>query len=542
MIPPTPRLNALFNKSQLAAEIGVPEELVIRRAFETPQQHLYSTSVIPKRCGQARLIHAPYWPLMNMQRGILRLLEEIYRPSPRAMGFVKRRGIRLNASLHVGKRLILNIDLEDYFPSIHFGRVRGRLMAAPYNLSDDVATTISKLCTLDGSLPIGAPTSPILANIVSSSLDGELTRIARENGCFYTRYADDITISTNRKNFPPSIASRSTVGAVQLGEALVNAVTQNGFQINNSKTRILTKQDSQEVCGVIVNKRLNPRRSILREVRGTIHAWQKFGREAAEAVWRQKHNWRGATSLESSLRGKIEHIIHIRGQNDESTALLVSRFNSLSGRNHRDIEYQYTGDPRDRLAESICLIEAGNEEAMIWKQGSGFVIPGGAIVTNFHNISDDGKIFPKIEAIFPSKNDFRYEMQIVYSDRDKDVVVLRTLDEAWRPFLETLAVPLSFAEPEVGSIIYVGGFPSYTVGDSYTVLSGEVVGTSVANGQRYFRVSQVIVKGNSGGPAFDTLGQVVGIATRGVDTEDVMNVAFNGCIPVHTIDRIFLGG
>jgi RNA-directed DNA polymerase len=239
----------------------------------------------PKRSGGTRVIHAPYWPLLNIQRKLLALLEELYRPSPRVMGFVKGRGIRQNASMHLGKRLILNIDLENYFPSIHFGRVRGRLLAAPYSLTNDIATTIAKLCTLDEQLPIGAPTSPILANMVSSSLDGELTRLAREHGCFYSRYADDITISTNRRNFPPAIVAANPIGGVvELGAALTEAVTVCGFAINTQKSRVLAKTSRQEVCGVTINVRLNTNRRLLREVRAILHAWQKFGKSGAEAV------------------------------------------------------------------------------------------------------------------------------------------------------------------------------------------------------------------------------------------------------------------
>ncbi len=504
---------------------------------------LYTTFSKPKRAGGFRLIYAPHWPLLNIQRKILELLEEVYHPSPRVMGFVKERGIKENASMHVGKRLILNIDLQDYFPSIHFGRVRGRLLAAPYNLTNDVATSIASLCTLHGELPIGAPTSPILANMVTSPLDGELTRLAREHGCFYTRYADDITLSTNRRNFPPGIVAAAGLGGgVELGPALTDAITGNGFVINERKTRVLTKNDRQEVCGITVNKRLNPNRRLLREVRGTLHAWHKFGRDQAEAVWEQQYNWREARSLERCLRGKLEHIIHIKGQNDPSVALLVSRFNELEGRELKSIEYEYTGNPRDRVVRSICLIESGSDQDQSWKQGSGFVASGGAVITNFHNIADGDNLFPKIEAIFPSRGDLRYEMEVVYSDHDRDVAVLRPKDAGWRPVFETLASPLSFSEPEIGMPVFVGGFPHYNVGDSCTIYSGEIVATTVEFGQRFFRVSQTIVKGNSGGPAFDSMGQVIGIATRGVDTHDVANVGYNGCIPLYTIDRLFLNG
>ncbi|MES2066542.1 MAG: reverse transcriptase domain-containing protein [Pseudomonadota bacterium] len=209
MIGTTPRLYFIKTRADLASEIGVPLPLLTKRAFEMNQSHLYSERSIRKRSGGERKISAPFWPMANIQRRLLALLEEIYRPSSRVMGFVKERGIRSNAQFHVGKRLIMNIDIANFFGTIHAGRVRRRLMAKPYSLTDDVATTIAKLCTLDDVLPTGAPTSPILANIVTSSLDGVLTEFARQNGCFYTRYADDITFSTNRRVFPKALVRRA---------------------------------------------------------------------------------------------------------------------------------------------------------------------------------------------------------------------------------------------------------------------------------------------------------------------------------------------
>ena len=147
--------------ADLAVLIGVPYSLLITRAFSANRHLLYSTITLRKRNGSARIIHAPNWPLAFMQRQIAALLSDLYRPSSRAHGFVKGRSIRTNASAHLGKRLILNIDIEDFFPTITFARIRGRLMSAPYSLSNQVATAIARLCTL-GREPInGIPSSVV---------------------------------------------------------------------------------------------------------------------------------------------------------------------------------------------------------------------------------------------------------------------------------------------------------------------------------------------------------------------------------------------
>ena len=496
---------------------------------------------MPKRRGGYRQIATPYWPLMNIQRKILALLEEIYRPSSRVMGFVKHRGIKKNAIAHVGKRLILNIDIKEYFDSIHFGRIRGRLMAPPYNLTDDISTTIAKLCTLDGKLPTGSPSSPTIANIVTSKLDADLTEIGRRYGCFYTRYADDITFSTNRRRFPSAIARVDSYNNLSdLSEELLKIFEDNGFEVNTGKSRLLKKDDSQEVCGIICNDRLNVRREIRREIRGTIHAWSKHGKVAAEQVWKQKHNWRSASSLERSLRGKIEFLIHIRGPNDPSVAAIVQRFNSLPNRDFKDLEYDGGIDWLTRVQSPVCLVLCENEEIVEYAQGSGFVIPGGKILTNYHTLHYHGIVFPIIRISFPQRGNVEYDMKIVHFDVARDIAILEPIDEEWKKYLDIFAAELNFSEVYSGEAVTLSGFPNYHEGSSCVVQPGSLIGQTVVNGSRYFRISQMIVKGNSGGPVFNEAGQVVGIATLGIDAEDVANVTFNGCIALHRIEQSIL--
>ncbi|MFM7372884.1 MAG: reverse transcriptase domain-containing protein, partial [Sphaerospermopsis kisseleviana] len=106
-----------------------------------------------------------------------------------------------NAKNHCNKKFVLNLDIKDFFPTITQQRIRGVMMSPPYNLPSQIATTISHICCYEGKLPQGAPTSPIISNIVCAKLDSELRLLAKQNKCFYTRYADDITFSTIVKNF-----------------------------------------------------------------------------------------------------------------------------------------------------------------------------------------------------------------------------------------------------------------------------------------------------------------------------------------------------
>src|SRR5205814_3311637 len=119
--------------------------------------------------------------------------------------FIPARSILTNAKPHLRQKFVLNVDLKDFFPTINFGRVRGVLIAKPYCLLPHIATYIARICCRDNALPQGAPTSPIISNMICSRLDRQLLRLARQYRCVYTRYADDLTFSTSMPRFPGAL-------------------------------------------------------------------------------------------------------------------------------------------------------------------------------------------------------------------------------------------------------------------------------------------------------------------------------------------------
>src|SRR4029077_5243970 len=132
-----------------------------------------------------------------------------------------------------------NFDLEEFFPSIHFGRVKGLFEGKPYQLPEAVAITLAQICCHNKVLPAGAPTSPTVANMICGQLDMQLKKFAVECGAIYTRYADDITFSTRHDRFHPSIVFREPdTRQWKLGEALVKIVSSNSFKIQATKTRV----------------------------------------------------------------------------------------------------------------------------------------------------------------------------------------------------------------------------------------------------------------------------------------------------------------
>ncbi|WP_296716046.1 trypsin-like peptidase domain-containing protein [Erythrobacter sp.] len=535
-----PRLYRIQTKDDLAKELGISLKLLEERAFSKNQFLLYSKSTELKRDGTLRHINAPFWPLRNMQSQLKILLEEIFKPSRRVTGFVTGGGIRKNASFHLGKRLILNFDLKEFFPSIHFGRIRWRLMAQPYNLNSSIATTIARLCTLDGQLPIGAPTSPIIANMIASHLDGVLNTLAKSHGSFYSRYADDITFSTNRRSFPIQIVENIS-GEWVAGSTLVEAVDSAGFSINDRKTRVLDRLARQEITGIVINEFVNVPRPFLREVRGAIHAWEKHGLEAAETIFSQKFNWRGAVSLEAHLRGRIAHIVHVRGQDDLTVWKLTDRFNKLPDRKFKEVHYAKPKSAREALAQAACRIECENDNIMEYCQGSGIKLPSGKILTNLHNVEFAGEIYPVINAFLSDQAKFSILMRVVKIDAPKDVALLEPVDPEWRRAISIAAADLSFSKCATGDQIKIAGYPSYRDGDTCNVSSGEIMGFSRIDDTPYFRVSVQIVKGNSGGPVFNKFGQVIGVASRGIENGDIENHHFNGCLEMFRIEKFVLG-
>jgi hypothetical protein len=416
-------------------------------------------------------------------------------------------------------------------------------MAAPYNLSDAVATTIAKLTTCDEKLPLGAPTSPTLSNLLCSGLDSRLATLAKNHGCFYTRYADDITFSSNRRSFPRVLAEvefddGATVTVA--GRELLALVEEEGFELNHSKTRLLTPNDRQEVCGVVCNQKLNVLPKLRRQVRAALHAWRKFGLAEAQREWDEKFNYRKATSFEQSLRGKIEFIRHIRGPSDPVFIKFAEQFNAL--RTHsRPIPYSIIEDWRSILPRTSCCIHSYMDETADMVQGSGFVIDGGYIVTNHHVIAKGGKRFDNIELTLPGAIKLPIEVEIVAELPDKDLALVRPKDELWRQALPKQGCTISEVDADREDVVWLSGWPNYNDGDDIHLIQGSVIGFSYPGGVKMFRISQSIVFGNSGGAVFNENGEVIGIATRGSDIADAPLTVHNGCVPASWIKDLVQG-
>jgi RNA-directed DNA polymerase len=197
---------ALKTPEDVASLLDVRYSDLIYWIYRTPVAARYKEFTIPKKSGSSRHIASPSTNIKILQQKLHQVLKAVYNPKPSAHGFVKDRSVRTNAEKHIRRRYVFNADLQNFFPSINFGRVRGMFMGKPYHLPERVARFLAHLCCYKGVIPQGAPTSPDISNMICAQMDSQLQQLAFANRCTYTRYVDDITFSTSRREFPSTIA------------------------------------------------------------------------------------------------------------------------------------------------------------------------------------------------------------------------------------------------------------------------------------------------------------------------------------------------
>ena len=174
---------------------------------------------------------------------------------------------------HRNKRHVFNVDLQNFFPTINFGRVRGFFIKNKhFNLNHKVATVIAQIACYDNELPQGSPCSPIISNLIGHLLDIRMVYLAQKTKCTYSRYADDLTFSTNRKDFPKRIAFKENENDWIAGKSLVNEIEKVGFSINDKKTSMQYKTARQMTTGLIVNKKINIKKEYYKKARSMCHA------------------------------------------------------------------------------------------------------------------------------------------------------------------------------------------------------------------------------------------------------------------------------
>ena len=316
---------ALTTLEDVAQLLDVDYKHLIYYLYIVRPPERYTCFTIRKRSGGERRICAPATALKIVQAKLNQVLQAVYKAKPSVHGFAIGKSIVSNANMHSRKRYVLNVDLENFFPSINFGRVRGMFMGPPYKLNASVATVLAQICCFENQLPQGAPTSPVASNMICAKLDSQLQRLAQSNRCTYTRYADDLTFSTSMRSFPEALATALSGPhgeRVKLGAPLLQAIVANGFEVNTAKVRLLTRNHRQEVTGLTTNQVPNVRRRYVRQIRAMLHAWRKFGLEAAEQEFFRQYDkksrspYKSAPSFRDVVNGKTEYLGMVKGKTD----------------------------------------------------------------------------------------------------------------------------------------------------------------------------------------------------------------------------------
>ena len=272
---PVTKNEDLENTFDLAMKIGRKNRVItwLLKSLAEKDKSLYHSWEIEKKNGGTRIITAPTGILKWMQKSILeRSLYDI--PThPSATGFIPGSSIADNAREHCNSDVVVSIDLENFFPSISFPRVYGVLKAVGF--TPRIAGVITSLCTWKGALPQGAPTSPMLSNMVSYRMDQKLKSYFSKRGWKYTRYADDITFSYACKK---DEKMGPVDGVIQVVRKIVE---EEGFKVNEKKTKIMRKGRRQWVTGLVANEKPNILRRQFRMVRAAIHNASTHGLEKA---------------------------------------------------------------------------------------------------------------------------------------------------------------------------------------------------------------------------------------------------------------------
>lgn len=288
----------------------------------------YKQFKIKKKSGAERTIHAPVNGLKIIQKCLASILSCVFEPHQASMGFIAGRSIVDNATIHIGSNYVYNIDLKDFFPSVDKRRVFECLKLRPFKLlgaRQELANTIALLCCAEMEverfdkeknewatikmlvLPQGAPTSPLLTNVVCQRLDYLLTAVANRFGLRYTRYADDITFSSQHNVYTKDSELKNDRGLNFIDE-LERIVAEQRFVIKDSKTRLQKNGYRKEVTGLLVNERVNVQKRYIKQLRMWLYLWERYGYDKASSIFLKDYTNTSIKKNNDGIRNNNERL------------------------------------------------------------------------------------------------------------------------------------------------------------------------------------------------------------------------------------------
>lgn len=521
------QLRSLKTADQLANQLNCSYNVLGSLLYGPAASANYRVFQVAKRSGGFRTIAAPRPELRAIQHEILEALTQAYQKTRSAYGFVRGRSIVDGARPHVGRRIVVNLDLADFFPSITFWRVRGLFLSEAFGLPYDVATVLAQICCSSERLPQGAPTSPIISNFVCSGMDRELGALVGTCGGRYSRYCDDLTMSFDSELVVSKSIARKDVTGLQINPSVEKIIRKHGFTINFSKFKLRTNRERQEVTGLVVNRKVNVRRALIKTLHTQLHCIEKFGLGAASETYYELQNkpsdeWKDM-HFAAAIRGRILFVKMVRGNGDPIFAKLAKRFNHANIY-PRKIKYYKRPQSVVDLKEAVWVVEIGYDDPD-WgncnSQGTAFLLDGVGLVTCAHVVVNDksNRPFREIE-VFRVGSMLRYRAYVASYDPKFDLAVLYVDGINYVKDCD-VRLKLSSIDHLIGQQVQMVGFPSYREGQSLFVSRTEV---AAVHGQ-HMEVGGQVIAGISGGPLLDENYMVVGVLVRGVPGGGAKNEA-----------------
>ncbi|WP_054151369.1 reverse transcriptase domain-containing protein [Rhizobium sp. AAP116] len=251
----------VLDSLHLSKILGLSEYFL--HSVSASPENFYREYKVPKKSGGMRIINEPLPTLKLVQKSIVDDLLRNVEPHKAAKAYRKNHTLRGNAVIHRKRPYMLKVDIKDFFPNIDTHSIYQLFFGLGYTAQ--VARLLTGLCTLNNGLPQGAPTSPLLSNLVMRGFDAAVFGHCIEKEIFYTRYADDMAFSSKAPDLP------------SLLPFLRQELKKCRLQINDKKTDFAGKGARKFVTGIVVNERLNILKDERRKLRQEMYYIRRFG-------------------------------------------------------------------------------------------------------------------------------------------------------------------------------------------------------------------------------------------------------------------------
>lgn len=510
---------------ELADYLHVELQNLTYLAYKQPSARYVVFKVPKKKSGSYRTIEAPRADLKRIQRSIADELQLLYYAPKSTYGFVKDKNAPMGAFWHTKKRTILSLDLKDFFHSISSSRVHGIFMNV-CRCTYEVANTLTNLTCFEGKLPQGAPSSPILSNMICYSMDRALMNYATRHRLVYTRYADDLVFSTTSNYLSRYFYDYSKTGIDAINSNIRYIIEDiNSFIINERKIHIRSSGTRQLVTGIIVNEKCNFTRSTYRSLRVLFHNIRVKGYEYALDSYLNRFPEYQDTLLDNGdsntedklfrhIRGRLTYLTMIASVNRKPSTPLIKLWTMYHELTMQEV-------PMINLDYYVFRTLSESSAQPVSKCSETYQVNGTAIyingyyVTCRHCITEAIKPNPgainSVSISKPEKLDGRSRQFC-----DEEIDIQYDYDIAWCMAKDNrengCKITLNYTDyPQMGDEVIAVGYP----GDHNTPQFVRTSVTSIQGDYSEIGVDRAFIHGMSGGAVFNQKHELIGVLHKG---------------------------